>query len=162
MERRSSEFWYLLSSKSNITSCGDTRNQDRVWDDDVDQSFLIGNWSFNSYLDYVCKVFPFDVVVRLDEDLSEDRLANRVVLGVELVKPVERVAVLFWGMWHRKWRNTILTRILEHFDKESRPMLWLCTACTISSVCQKYFHTCINKPKKRRLSKVGLPDSTSN
>lgn len=44
------------------------------------------------------KVFPFDVVVRLDEDLSEDGLSYWVVLGVELVKPVEGVAVLFWEM----------------------------------------------------------------
>lgn len=51
---------------------------------------------FNSHLDYVRKVFPFDVVVRLDEDLSEDGLSYWVVLGVELVKPVERVAVLFF------------------------------------------------------------------
>lgn len=45
----------------------------------------------------MCKIFPFDVVVRLDEDLSEDGLSYWVVLGVELVKPVERVAVLFLG-----------------------------------------------------------------
>lgn len=47
-----------------------------------------------SNLDYVCKVFSFNVVVSLDEDLSEDGFSNRVVFGVELVKPVECVTVL--------------------------------------------------------------------
>lgn len=46
------------------------------------------------YLDDVCKVFPLNVVVGLDEDLSEDGLADGVVLGVELVEAVESVAVL--------------------------------------------------------------------
>lgn len=56
------------------------------------------NWKIHlldSHLDDVRKVFSFDVVVRLDEDLSEDGLSYWVVLGVELVKAVERVAVLF-------------------------------------------------------------------
>lgn len=47
-----------------------------------------------SNLDYVCKVFSFNVVVSLDEDLSEDGFSNGVVFGVELVKPVECVTVL--------------------------------------------------------------------
>lgn len=47
-----------------------------------------------SNLDYVCKVFSFNVVVGLDEDLSEDGFSNGVVFGVELVKPVECVTVL--------------------------------------------------------------------
>lgn len=42
----------------------------------------------------MCKVFSFNVVVSLDEDLSENGLPNRIVFGVELVKPMERVAVL--------------------------------------------------------------------
>lgn len=42
----------------------------------------------------MCKVFSFNVVVSLDEDLSENRLSDRVVFGVELVKPMERVTVL--------------------------------------------------------------------
>ena len=46
------------------------------------------------HLDDVGKVFPLDVVVRLDEDLPQDRLSDGVVLGVELVKAVERVSVL--------------------------------------------------------------------
>lgn len=46
------------------------------------------------YLDDVCKVFPLNVVVGLDEDLPEDGLADGVVLGVELVEAVESVAVL--------------------------------------------------------------------
>lgn len=47
-----------------------------------------------SHLDYVCKVFSFNVVVGLDEDLSEDGFSNGVVFGVEFVKPMERVTVL--------------------------------------------------------------------
>lgn len=47
-----------------------------------------------SHLDDVRKVFSFNVVVSLDEDLSEDRFSNGVVFGVELVKPMERVTVL--------------------------------------------------------------------
>lgn len=43
----------------------------------------------------MCKVFPFNVVVRLDEDLSEDGLSYWIVFSVELVKAMERVAVLF-------------------------------------------------------------------
>lgn len=43
----------------------------------------------------MCKVFPFNVVVRLDEDLSEDGLSYRIVFSIELVKAMERVAVLF-------------------------------------------------------------------
>lgn len=48
----------------------------------------------NSHLDYVRKVFPFDVVVSLDEDLPQDGLADGVVLRVELIKAVECVTVL--------------------------------------------------------------------
>lgn len=47
-----------------------------------------------SHLDNVCKIFPLNVVVSLDEDLSEDGFSNGVVLCVELVKAMERVAVL--------------------------------------------------------------------
>lgn len=45
-------------------------------------------------LDYVCKVFPLNMIVSLDEDLSEDRFSNGVVFGIEFVKAMERVAVL--------------------------------------------------------------------
>lgn len=48
----------------------------------------------NSHLDYVSEVFPFNVVVSLDEDLSENGLSDRVVFRVELVKPMECVTVL--------------------------------------------------------------------
>lgn len=48
----------------------------------------------SSHLDDVGKVFPFDVVVSLDEDLSEDGFSNGVVFGVELVKPMEGVTIL--------------------------------------------------------------------
>lgn len=50
--------------------------------------------SITSHLNYMCKIFPFDVVVCLDEDLSEDGFSNGVVLGVELVKPMKCVTVL--------------------------------------------------------------------
>lgn len=40
------------------------------------------------------KVFPFDVVVCFDENLSQDGLAYGIVFGVELVKAVKGVAVL--------------------------------------------------------------------
>ena len=42
----------------------------------------------------MCKVFSFDVVVSLDEDLSEDGFSDGVVFGVELVKPMECVTIL--------------------------------------------------------------------
>lgn len=44
--------------------------------------------------DHLSKILSSHVIVCLDEDLSELALPNRIVLGVELVKPVERVAVL--------------------------------------------------------------------
>lgn len=47
-----------------------------------------------SHLDYVRKVFPFHMVVSLDEDLPQNRLADWVVLRVELIEAVERVAIL--------------------------------------------------------------------
>lgn len=47
-----------------------------------------------SHLDYVRKVFPFHMVVSLDEDLPQNRLTDGVVLRVELIKAVERVAIL--------------------------------------------------------------------
>lgn len=40
------------------------------------------------------KVFPFDVVVSFNEDLSQDGLADGVVLGIELVKSMKGVTVL--------------------------------------------------------------------
>ena len=39
------------------------------------------------------KISAVDVVVGLQENLSKTRLADRVILQVELVKPVERVLV---------------------------------------------------------------------
>lgn len=47
-----------------------------------------------NYLDELAKEPAADVVVRLEEDLPEPGLADRVVLGVELVEPVEGVAIL--------------------------------------------------------------------
>ncbi len=46
------------------------------------------------YLDDVSEVFPVDVVVGLDVDLSEDGLSDGVVFGVEFVEAVEGVPVL--------------------------------------------------------------------
>lgn len=40
------------------------------------------------------KVFPLNVVVCFDEDLSQDGLAYWIVFGVELVKTMKSVAVL--------------------------------------------------------------------
>lgn len=46
------------------------------------------------HLNDVSEVFPFDVVVCFDENLSQDGLAYGIVFGVELVKAVKGVAVL--------------------------------------------------------------------
>ena len=42
----------------------------------------------------VRKVLAADVVVRLDKDLTQPTLPDGIVLGVELVEPVEGVAIL--------------------------------------------------------------------
>lgn len=59
-----------------------------------------------SHLDYVRKVFPFHVVVSLDEDLPQNGLADWVVLRVELIEAVERVAIL-------KGTNAVVKRYLS-------------------------------------------------
>ena len=46
------------------------------------------------YLDEFSKEPSIDVVVSLEEHLPEPGLSNGVVLGIELVEPVERVAIL--------------------------------------------------------------------
>lgn len=46
------------------------------------------------HLNDVSKVFPFDVVVCFDENLSQDGLADGIIFGVKLVKAVKGVAVL--------------------------------------------------------------------
>ena len=96
MDSRSSEFWYLLSSRSSITSCKTAfsfpfESHAVVWE-------ACGRPSLLPYLDDVGKVFPFNVVVRLDEDLPQDGLSDGVVFGVELVEAVERVSVLRGGI----------------------------------------------------------------
>ena len=48
----------------------------------------------SSHLDELPKEPSIDVVVCLHEDLPETGLSDRVVLCIELVKAVERVAVL--------------------------------------------------------------------
>lgn len=40
------------------------------------------------------EIFPLHVVVRFYEDLSQDGLANRIVLGIEFIKTMESVSVL--------------------------------------------------------------------
>ena len=49
------------------------------------------------HLHDMSEVFSLDVVVRLNEDLPEPTFPYGVVLGVELVKSVKRVAVLHTG-----------------------------------------------------------------
>lgn len=46
------------------------------------------------HLNDVSEVFPFNVVVCFDENLSQDGLADGIIFGVELVKAVKGVAVL--------------------------------------------------------------------
>ena len=50
--------------------------------------------ALSQHLNDVTKVFALNVVVCFDEDLSQNRLADGIVLGIELVKPMESVAVL--------------------------------------------------------------------
>ena len=50
------------------------------------------------YLDDVGEVLPSDVVVSLDENLSQPTLTDRVVLGIELVKAVKSVPILEFRM----------------------------------------------------------------
>lgn len=51
-------------------------------------------YGFSEHLNYVTKVFPLDVVVCFDEDLSQDGLADGIVFGIELVKAMKSVTVL--------------------------------------------------------------------
>ena len=55
------------------------------------------------------KVFPLDVVVCFDEDLSQDGLANGIIFGIELVKAVESVTVLQEELKHCDSNNLSLT-----------------------------------------------------
>lgn len=50
--------------------------------------------SISRHLDDVAKVFPLDVVVSFDEDLSQDGLTDGIVFGIELIKAMESVSVL--------------------------------------------------------------------
>ena len=49
---------------------------------------------FEAHLYDVTEIFPLHMIVRFYEDLSQDGLADRVVLGVEFVKTMESVPVL--------------------------------------------------------------------
>ena len=57
-------------------------------------------YAFSEHLNNVTKVFPLDVVVRFDEDLSQDGLADGIVFGIELVKAMESVTVLQRKSWN--------------------------------------------------------------
>lgn len=70
------------------------------------------------------KVFPLNVVVCLDEDLSEDGLADGIVLGVELVEAVESVAVLR-GEWKRCDADVGSVSLYIPFDSP-HPLLTAC------------------------------------
>ena len=48
----------------------------------------------NTHLDDLCEVFAVDVVVCLQKYLSKATLAHRIVLSVELVKPVKSISIL--------------------------------------------------------------------
>jgi hypothetical protein len=54
-----------------------------------------GEWA--PYLDDVSKVLPRNLVVGFNEDLSENRLPNRVVFGIEFVKSMKGIPVLEMG-----------------------------------------------------------------
>lgn len=78
-----------------------------------------------SHLDYMCKVFPFNVVVRLDEDLSEDGLSYWIVFGVELVKAMERVTVLF-GERTPVMQDPLAHKLKVRFCSQLLPFLTAC------------------------------------
>lgn len=50
--------------------------------------------AYSEHLNNVTKIFPLNVVVRFDEDLSQDGLANGIIFGIEFVKSVESVTIL--------------------------------------------------------------------
>lgn len=116
MDSLSSTFWYLLSSRSAITSW---RSRDTHSQQGAPGPHTLGLCSGNAgelHLDDVPEVFALDVVVGLDEDLPQDGLADGIVFGVEFVKAVESVSVLqkqykttgirtwahIWTFWVRK------------------------------------------------------------
>lgn len=80
-----------------------------------------------SHLDYMCKIFPFNVVVRLDEDLSEDGLSYWIVFGVELVKAMERVTVLF-GERTPVMQDPLAHNFKVRFCSQLLPFLTACTS----------------------------------
>ena len=71
----------------------------------------------HKYPDELSKVFSADVVVRLDEDLSELALPDGVVLGVELVEAVECVAILqSTAKWKTKFQTQLPPPLSKHTD----------------------------------------------
>lgn len=81
-------------------------------------------WS--QHLDDVSKVFPLNVVVCFDEDLSEDGLADGIVLGVELVEAVESVAIL-----QKEWKLCDADVGLLSLHILNLPILYSRRACPV-------------------------------
>lgn len=50
--------------------------------------------SIDVYLDNLCKIFPIQIIIRFQEDLTKPRFANWIVFGVELIKTMKRVTIL--------------------------------------------------------------------
>src|SRR5262245_55119756 len=85
MEMRYSAIWYLLASRSENTSAAPPHARQRG----------AGGWpavSTRTAREFR-QVAALDQVVGLEKDLAQPRLADRVVLEVELVEPMERVLV---------------------------------------------------------------------
>lgn len=85
--------------------------------------------TFSEHLNDVTKVFPLDVIVRFDKDLPQDGFADGIVLGIELVKPMEGVAVLqekdvvHWVESCQKARTLSALLIISCYFS------WACTHC---------------------------------
>lgn len=59
----------------------------------------------NPYFNHMSKVFPIDVVICFDENLSQSALSYGVVLCVELVKSMKGVPILQQNSLFRFQRN---------------------------------------------------------
>lgn len=59
----------------------------------------------NPYFNHMSKVFPIDVVICFDENLSQSALSYGVVLCVELVKSMKGVPILQQSSLFRFQRN---------------------------------------------------------
>ena len=65
-----------------------------------------------SHLDDHGEVLSAHVVVSFDEDLAQSTLADRIVLGVELVEAVKRVPVLY------RYVQVMYSRCTRYVSKE--------------------------------------------